>query len=295
MPLVWVCYYVQIFLTTLYFIFIPPGFHLDAGLPEAVACLDRLTDDTVSVEETDCATVKLCVETGTTTIDVVRNTLPEDIIVEVPNLSAAYQALIDGKCSAVAGGRAEVAEPSAALNGYAEESYTVSANMLLRDPLAMVARDNDRRWCDIMFWTQQALVSAEEQGVTQSTADDLSLTSAFGDEFDNIFVEIIRAVGNYGEVQAKLETSHVYFTLCCASGLFSTLLCENIANCPPASLSAVFWLRFGLLSTQHGTPHRIEVGHVCLIHVTAVAYYRKRLLLLGKVLCGQYIVINELD
>lgn len=200
--LVSACYYAQLFLTTLFFLILP-GFPLDAGLPEAVACLDSLTDDTVSVEETDCATVKLCVETGNTAVDAVRNTLPENAIVEVPNLSAAYRALIDGKCSAVAGGRAEVAQPSAALNGYSEDSYAVGANLLVRDPLAMVARDNDRRWCDIIFWTQQALVSAEEQGVTQSTADDLSLTSAFGEEFDNIFVEMIRAVGNYGEVYAR--------------------------------------------------------------------------------------------
>ena len=61
---------------------------LDAGLPEAVACLDSVTGDApVESEEAgggaDCSTIKVCVETGTTTIDAVRKILPEDTVVEV--------------------------------------------------------------------------------------------------------------------------------------------------------------------------------------------------------------------
>ena len=179
----------------------------DAGLPEAVACLDSITGDNVSEEAgggADCSTVKVCVEAGTTTIDAVRKILPEDNVVEATDLEAAYQGLIDGVCNVIAGGRAEVAQPSAINNGFSDEdSYAVGTNLLLRDPLAMVTRDDDRRWCDVIFWTHQALVAAEEQGIAQSTAGDLTATVVFGESLDDIFVEAVRAVGNYGEVYAR--------------------------------------------------------------------------------------------
>ena len=177
--------------------------------------------------------------------------MPEEAVIEFADLSAAYQGLIDGVCNTIAGGRAEVALPSAEKNGYSG-LYTVGANLLLRDPLSMVARDDDRRWCDVIFWTQQALVAAEEQGVTQSTANDLSLTSVFGPEFDDIFIETVRAVGNYGEVYARNVEPIVP-----RGGL------DTINN---GETGRLYSLSFGNLSVEGENPLNIPQSTISKIH-----------------------------
>lgn len=46
----------------------------------------------------------------------------------------------------------------------------------------------------------QALLSAEQQGITANNATEFTTTTVFGDEFKNMFVDTIAAVGNYGEM-----------------------------------------------------------------------------------------------
>ena len=123
---------------------------LDAGIPEAVACLNNSTDSGGDNCSND---VKLCVESGTTTLTAAIKVLPKENIIESPNLQSVFDDFIAGKCTAIAGGRAEVAPTSAKKSGY-DGAYEVGAKLWLRDPLAMAGRDDDQRWCDVIFWTQ---------------------------------------------------------------------------------------------------------------------------------------------
>ena len=78
-------------------------------------------------------------------------------------------------------------------------------------------RQGDDKWFDIVKWTQYALVTAEELGITQANVDDMKANgspeikrvlgaeegSTIGTDLgvsNDWVVSIVKAVGNYGEL-----------------------------------------------------------------------------------------------
>lgn len=76
-------------------------------------------------------------------------------------------------------------------------------NAFSKEPLALVTRSDDAQFSDFVNWILQALLAAEEQGITQSTATSFAQSSVFGDEYESMFIQAIEAVGNYAEVYER--------------------------------------------------------------------------------------------
>ena len=159
----------------------------------------------------------VCVETGTTTelnlTDYFRiNNLELKTVVfgQPDEAPAAYEA---GQCDAyttdasgLAAERTGMADPSA---------HIILPEIISKEPLGPVVRHGDNQWADIVRWTLNAMIVAEEFGVTQANVADQKATSenpevrrllgAEGDiglklGLDNDWaVRIVSAVGNYGE------------------------------------------------------------------------------------------------
>jgi general L-amino acid transport system substrate-binding protein len=84
------------------------------------------------------------------------------------------------------------------------------------EPLGLIVREDDERWADIVRWTLNALISAEDLSVKAQDSDDLRRNSnnpalrrllgvdgEFGRRIglsDDWSYRAIRQVGNYGEV-----------------------------------------------------------------------------------------------
>jgi hypothetical protein len=66
-----------------------------------------------------------------------------------------------------------------------------------------MTRDDDAPWSDVVNWVIQALLSAEEQGTTQTTAENMGTFGLLGEEFENLFIDAVGASGNYGEIYAR--------------------------------------------------------------------------------------------
>lgn len=79
----------------------------------------------------------------------------------------------------------------------------VGVNAFSKEPLALVTRSDDAEFSDFVNWIMQALLTAEEQGNTQSTATSFAQSSVFGEENENMFIQAIEAVGNYFEVYER--------------------------------------------------------------------------------------------
>ena len=69
--------------------------------------------------------------------------------------------------------------------------------------MAIVTRQDDPRWSDFVNWVLQGLLTAEEDSFSQSTASSFSKTDVFGAGFEDLFVNALGAVGNYGEMYAR--------------------------------------------------------------------------------------------
>ncbi len=172
-----------------------------------------------SAKELEGATV--CIETGTTTelnlADFFRANSMTYEPLPVGGTTEAKALFEEGACdvyttdaSALAGVRASLKDPAA---------YLILPEIVSKEPLGPTVRHGDNDWEDVVRWTQNALVAAEELGVTQGNVAELaagtdnpSINRMLGSEGSlcgmltleqDCFVQAIAATGNYGEIFEK--------------------------------------------------------------------------------------------
>jgi len=160
---------------------------------------------------------KVCVQADTTTELNLRDFFGANGMKYEPitaaTLDDARKAYEDGRCdvltadtSALHGERLKISQA---------EDHDILPEILSKEPLGPVVRQDDFRWFNIVKWTNFAMLDAEELGVSSETLD-AALQSAnpevkrlmgsegnFGEEIGltrDWAVRIIRGIGNYAEV-----------------------------------------------------------------------------------------------
>ncbi len=176
----------------------------------------RKDSGATTLEDLDGATV--CVTTGTTTelnlADNFRGRGLEFTPVTFEDTSAVYSAYEDGRCDAATSDKSQLA---AVREGFAnpDDHYVMDVTMS-KEPLTPAVSHGDDQWLDIIKTVAYVLINAEEMGITSANVDEmmgsdnpaikrlLGVEGSFGQEdlgLSNDFAaNIIRAVGNYGEV-----------------------------------------------------------------------------------------------
>lgn len=131
------------------------------------------------------------------------------------SFEASFKAFFSGRCqafttdtSALAGLRNKEAPNP--------DDYLILPELISKEPLAPLVRRGDDEWFAIAKWVPNALIEAEEAGITQANADQLKTTSkdpaqqrllGTGDDLGKLLgldkdwsYRAIKAVGNYGEI-----------------------------------------------------------------------------------------------
>ena len=127
-----------------------------------------------SAKELDGATV--CIQTGTTTelnlADFFRANSISYEPVPIETNAEAQQQYLAGACdvyttdaSGLAATRATFEDPSA---------HVVLPEIVSKEPLGPLVRHGDNEWGDVVRWTLNALITAEELGVTSTNVDTLA-------------------------------------------------------------------------------------------------------------------------
>jgi len=158
----------------------------------------------------------LCTNTGTTTelniADFFRSNNMEYKVVAFEKADEVVAAYDAGRCdvyttdvSGLAAQRLKLAEPDA---------HIILDTTISKEPLGPAVRQGDDQWYDIIRWTLNVMVAAEELGVTQANADEMTASDnpeikrllgtegAFGEALglsNDWALNVIKAVGNYGE------------------------------------------------------------------------------------------------
>lgn len=162
----------------------------------------------------------VCTNTGTTTeLNLADYFKAHNIQYEVVTFEntdetlAAYEA---GRCdvyttdaSGLAAQRLKLSEP---------DKHIVLPEIISKEPLAPAVRQGDDQWANIVRWSLNAMINAEELGVDSSNVDNmrkskdpniqrlLGVQKGFGDRIglkDDCFYQVIKQVGNYGEIFDK--------------------------------------------------------------------------------------------
>jgi general L-amino acid transport system substrate-binding protein len=127
-------------------------------------------------------------------------------------------AFATGNCGALAGNRTHLAEMRAAMAQHGKRTRLLHET-ISKDPLAAAVRDDDPAWSTIVNWVMEALVQAEESGITKENVraqtaqnNDPIIRFLLGEShqiggnlgLDNDWVvNVIEAVGNYGEIYER--------------------------------------------------------------------------------------------
>jgi general L-amino acid transport system substrate-binding protein len=123
-------------------------------------------------------------------------------------------AFVTRNCAAVTADVSQLAYERISFRNMAQ-NFEILPEIVAQDPLAPAVRSGDPQWAAVVDWTMQALVQAEESGVTQANvaamkkSNDMVVQRLLGvqrgyGQFlsldDDWAARVIAAVGNYGEI-----------------------------------------------------------------------------------------------
>ena len=175
-----------------------------------------------SARQLDGATV--CVQPGTTTelnmTDYFRANRIRFTPVVIENIEEIRTAFINRRCDAYTTDASSLASFRAAQGANANR-FLLLPEIISKEPLGPVVRKGDWRFFDIVRWTHFALLTAEELGITAANIDSFATSTNpdvqrfLGRSGDlgqmlglpnNWAVNVIKAVGNYGEIWERNMT-----------------------------------------------------------------------------------------
>jgi general L-amino acid transport system substrate-binding protein len=160
---------------------------------------------------------RVCALSGTTTIDNLadffsanRMALETVAVGSTDELIKAYES---GLCNAATSDLSQLYALRQRLGR--PRNHVILPDVISKEPLGPVVRQNDPNWIEIVRWVHFAMLNAEELGVSQRTLDEamrsqkpevmrlVGTAGQFGSDLglgDSWAANVVRAVGNYGEV-----------------------------------------------------------------------------------------------
>ncbi len=196
-----------------------------------------------SAKELEGATV--CIQTGTTTelnlADFFKANNMTYTAVPVETNAEGEQQYLAKACDAyttdasgLAATRAAFADP---------ENHIILPEIISREPLAPAVRHGDNQWGDVGRWVLNALIAAEEYGVTSANIDELATSSQNP--------EVQRLLGSQGEIGKMLGLPADWAKNAIkAGGNYGEIFAATIGESTPIGLARGLnaqWTQGGLL------------------------------------------------
>ncbi len=169
-----------------------------------------------SLAQQPSATV--CVTTGTTTeynLNEVRTARKLALeILPFRSVDEMFNAFFARRCDLVTTDRIALASQRVS-RAPKPADFVILPDIISKEPLGPLTRDDDLQWNEIVAWTLNAMLTAEEKGITMATVDNMrqskdqeirrllgvegKLGASLGLDGEWAY-RIIKQVGNYGEV-----------------------------------------------------------------------------------------------
>lgn len=203
-----------------------------------------------SAKELDGATV--CIQTGTTTelnlADFFKaNGMTYEPVPLKDNAEAEAQ-YSAGSCDVYTTDASGLAATRATFKDASE--HIILPEIISKEPLSLTVRHGDNEWADIVKWTFNALLTAEELGITAANVAEMA--AAPGEN-----PEINRLLGTEGELGAMMGLDKDWAVRAIAArGNYGEIFEANIGEATPIALSRglnALWTQGGL---QYSPPFR---------------------------------------
>jgi len=199
-----------------------------------------------SAKDLDGATI--CIQTGTTTelnlADFFRANNISYEPVPIETNAEAIQQYISGACDAYTTDTSGLAASRATFE--APGGHVILPETISKEPLGPLVRHGDNDWGDIVRWTLNALIAAEEFGITSANVAELSAAPGANPEINRI-------LGTEGELGVMIGLSNDWAKNAIAiSGNYGEIFEANIGEKTPIGLARGLnaqWTNGGLLYT----------------------------------------------
>lgn len=169
-----------------------------------------------------------------------RNNITYDPVA-VESTAQAQTFYLEGECEVFTGDASELAAIRAAFK--APGDHLLLDDVISKEPLGPVVRHGDDEWADVVRWVLNALISAEELGVTSVNIDEMREST------DN--PEIARLLGTDGLMGEMLGLDAEWAVRAIkAGGNYGEIFARNIGETTPIGLSRglnLQWTDGGLL------------------------------------------------
>lgn len=195
-----------------------------------------------SAKDLDGATV--CIQTGTTTelnladFFRVNNISYEPVPIETN--AEAQQQYLAGACDVYTTDASGLAATRATFE--APGDHTLLPEIISKEPLGPLVRHGDDQWADTVMWTLNALITAEELGVTSANLAEMAKGT------NN--PEINRLLGTEGDLGAMLGLDKEWAQRALAGGNYGEIFDSNIGEATSIGLSRGLnaqWTNGGLI------------------------------------------------
>ena len=203
-----------------------------------------------SAKELDGATV--CIQTGTTTelnlADYFKSNGMTYQPVPLKDNAEAEQQYSAGACDVYTTDATGLAATRATFSDASE--HVILPEIISKEPLALVVRHGDNQWADIVRFTFDALIAAEEFGITSANVEEMSAAAGTNPEIN-------RLLGTEGELGAMMGLDKDWAKRAVlAGGNYGEIFEANIGASTPIALSRglnALWTQGGL---QYSPPFR---------------------------------------
>ena len=198
-----------------------------------------------SAKDLDGATV--CIQTGTTTelnlADFFRSNNISYEPVPIETNAEGQQQYLAGACDTYTTDASGLAATRATFENPGD--HVLLPEIISKEPLGPLVRHGDNEWADVARWTLNALIAAEELGVTSANITEM----ASGTDIP----EINRLLGSEGELGAMLGLESDWaMKAIMAGGNYGELFEKNIGENTPIGLARglnALWTDGGLVYT----------------------------------------------
>ena len=202
-----------------------------------------------SAKELDGATV--CIQTGTTTELNLADFFKANNItytpVTVQDDSEAQRNYLAGSCDAYTTDASGLAAVRSAFPD--PENHIILPEIISKEPLGPAVRHGDNAWGDVVRWTFNALLIAEEKGITKANLAEVEASSTDP--------EVRRLLGLEGDMGVMLGLDNAAFkNAILANGNYGEIFEASIGTSTPIGLARglnALWTQGGL---QYAAPFR---------------------------------------
>ncbi|MEJ6399392.1 amino acid ABC transporter substrate-binding protein [Yoonia sp. 208BN28-4] len=197
-----------------------------------------------SAKDLDGATV--CIQTGTTTelnlADFFRSNNISYEPVPIETNAEAQQQYLAGACDVYTTDASGLAATRATFETPGD--HVLLPEIISKEPLGPLVRHGDNEWGDIARWTLNALITAEELGVTSANIGELSAAPTNNPEIN-------RLLGTEGELGAMIGLeADAFANAIGVAGNYGEIFEENIGESTPIGLARglnALWTEGGLI------------------------------------------------